>query len=240
MALFGLLGFAAFTLVSFAVGFRLLWLGRQTGGIPEMAIGGSFVLGGGIAGVLGVVVPGVAGLQSAVTLPSLIVSSAALQLGVALLGYFTWHVFRRGETWAAALLGVCVTGLALSFLGKLGTGDFDPAQGGTFEWIGLSFRVAVYTWGLGESAREYVAAKRRCAIGLADPLVANRFLLWAVGLGAILAVWIYSALAMATGRNAAGDFVAIALLGFTCAGALWLAFFPPESYRRRFVAVGGV
>jgi len=30
----------------------------------------------------------------------------------------------------------------------------------------------------------------------------------------------------------------IALLGFTCAGALWLAFFPPASYRRRFVAVG--
>jgi len=239
MALVGLLGFAAFTLVSFAVGFRLLWLGHRTGGVPELAIGGSFVLGGGVAGVLGVVVPAFAGLESAATAPSLLISSLALQLGVSLLGYFTWYVFRRGESWAAALLGVCVAGLTLSFLGQLATSDFDPRQSGPFEWAGLFFRVVVYAWGLTESTREYVAAKRRCAIGLADPLVANRFLLWAVGLGAILAVWLYSAMQMATGRTAGFDFVVIALLGFTCAGALWLAFFPPDSYRRRFAAAAG-
>ena len=44
MEIVGLFGFAAFVVTSFAVGFRLLWLGSQTRQVPELAIGGSFVL----------------------------------------------------------------------------------------------------------------------------------------------------------------------------------------------------
>ena len=34
--------------------------------------------------------------------------------------------------------------------------------------------------------------------------------------------------------GAGGGLLLTAVLGLTCAGALWHAFFPPEAYRRRF------
>lgn len=65
----------------------------------------------------------------------------------------------------------------------------------------------------------------------------NRFLLWAVGLAAVLLIWLHSAAMLATGGGRESGFLIVAMLGFVCAGALWLAFFPPSFYRRRFAAL---
>jgi hypothetical protein len=236
MELVGLVGFAAFTLTSFVVGFRLLAVGWRTGQIPETTIGASFVLGGGLAGLLGLIAARLQVLLGSPLQPLLGVSSLALQAGVTCLALFTWRVFRPRAPWARLLFGACVAGLAASFLGHLALGDFTAPA---FAWLGLATRIVVYSWALAETLREYASARRRCAIGLAHPLVANRFLLWGVGLAAVLGIWVYSAASLATGGGTGAAWLVMSTLGFLCAGALWLAFFPPEAYRRRFAPAGG-
>jgi uncharacterized membrane protein YoaK (UPF0700 family) len=81
-------------------------------------------------------------------------------------------------------------------------------------------------------------------LGLAEPLVANRFALWAIWAGALAAIPLF-----ALGPRVAGVFVqpdpsqpfppiwrtvlaAIASSVAIAFAACWLAFFPPASYRR--------
>jgi hypothetical protein len=89
--------------------------------------------------------------------------------------------------------------------------------------------------------------RRRVALGLADPLVANRFVLWSVWTGALG----FAALLLLAVRSRAFWLqlhgvdprvvmpaaipitAALAGIAVVCAGvAVWLAFFPPASYRR--------
>jgi hypothetical protein len=78
--------------------------------------------------------------------------------------------------------------------------------------------------------------RRRVRLGLGDPVVANRFLLWGIGAGAAgLGSFIGVAGQLATG--AAGTQSSWSMLSSSCHGliaaiALWLAFVPPGFYRR--------
>lgn len=241
MKVLGLLGFVALILTSFVVGFRLLWLGSRTRQLPELAIGGAFVFAGGIPGVLIVLSADASGALTAAHGGLLAAASVSLLLGASMLAFFTWRVFRATERWSAVLFGCIVAGLVVGHLGNalsaLGpTGTLDPG----LTWIGVLSRIAAYAWAVAEAAREYVAARRRCAIGLTDPLVANRMLLWAIGLGAVLAIWVHEAVTLAAGggQTTSFSYVVVALLGFVCAGTLWLAFFPPVFYRNRFATSG--
>jgi hypothetical protein len=49
---------------------------------------------------------------------------------------------------------------------------------------------------------------------------------------------VHEAITLATGGGP-GSYPVIAALGFVCAGSLWLAFFPPARYQRRFAAQAG-
>lgn len=231
MALLGLLGFVALILASFAVGFRLLRLGARTRQLPELMIGGAFVFAGGIPGVL-LLVGDDGGNGSYADGRLLAAISLSLLLGVSLLNVFTWRVFRAGERWAALLFCALMAGLVVG-QGGGAWASLVGAPAMAFVWLSVSCRIAVYVWGVTEAALAYRAARRRCALGLTDPLVANRMLLWAIGLAAVLAIWMHEAYTLAFGRSPA-SFLVIAIFGFVCAGSLWLAFFPPASYQRRF------
>jgi hypothetical protein len=89
--------------------------------------------------------------------------------------------------------------------------------------------------------------RRRVGLALADPLVANRFVLWSVWTGALSfaglvlfavrsrAFWLQlNGIDPRIAMPAAVPLTAIvAGLAAVSAGvAVWLAFFPPESYRR--------
>lgn len=239
MELAGLLGFLAFTATSFVVGFRLLWIGWRTGQLPELTIGASFALAGGLGGLLGVIAARLEVLLDSPVQPVFAVSNLALQAGVTCLAVFTWRVFRPREAWARALFWACVACLAASFLGRIAVGDFRADTASALAWLELGTRIVVYAWALAETLREYAAARRRCSIGLAHPLVANRFLLWGVGLASTLAIWLYAAAMRASGRSSESSWLVVAVFGFACAGSLWLAFFPPDAYRRRFAPPAG-
>ena len=230
MQIIGVLGFSAFTLVSFAVGLRALALGMRSRQLPELTLGGALVLSGGIGGVL-VLLARAGGNSGGEGL--IVVATSIMSVGAALLALFTWKVFRPGEAWATALFAGLLGALVLGAVARVLTGETDPNHPGLFTWAGLLTRIAVFAWASGEALREHAAARRRCAIGLTDPLVANRLLLWGVGLGAAFFIWISSAVQLLR-HDAEPLWLLTAVLGLTCAGSLWLAFFPPEAYRRRF------
>ena len=223
----GLLGMLAFTAVSLAVGVRLLWLARRTTALPELCIGASFLLAGGIGGVLTTL----AGPEHRALY---VVGSFAIDLGLSFLAVFNWRVFRPDSPWAAAACFACIAAFAAAFLGRAVAGSFGAGSVSGWDWLSVVARMAMYAWGAGESLLHHAAGRRRLRLGLADPLVVNRFLLWAIGLLAVFLIWVQLAFVMAAGADPRTTFLGTALLGFVCAGSLWLAFFPPAAWRRRF------
>jgi hypothetical protein len=175
---------AAFLLTGGVVGMRLLWLARRTRQIPEVLIGTALVS----ANLLFFPIAGASGMgRSAIGEVHLGLFAAAmlvLWLAVSCLLAFTWRTFRPNERWAknlALLLSALLLGLVGGLLVTLRA---SPPEASSFEagklWTGL-IRIPLlgaFGWNLLESLRQYGMAKRRLALGLGDPVVANRFLLW--------------------------------------------------------------
>jgi hypothetical protein len=162
-------------------------------------------------------------------------------LGVLAGAAFTQCVFRPQVRWARALLGGLAGLLALSFLAGLASGGF--ARGAADPWYRVAYAgyVLAAAWVLAEPLR-YRALMRRRALGLAEPLLVNRFLLWGVGSVFRFGMLVVGAVSTAVpleGLDAATMALVLttaALLGLGVAGAYWLTFFPPEAYVR---LVGG-
>jgi small-conductance mechanosensitive channel len=96
-------------------------------------------------------------------------------------------------------------------------------------------RLAMYSWASYETLRQYGLARRRVRIGLSEPLVANRFLLWGIGTLAALGIWLHSLWRELAQRSEVTEFyLVVTVLGSTCALSIWLAFFPPRAYRQWF------
>ena len=91
-------------------------------------------------------------------------------------------------------------------------------------------------WGSFESLRYWTRMKRRARLGLADPVVTNRFFLWglaagAAGAGSALGVGV----SLVTGLSHMEIPWVIASSsahGFVAAVAISLAFVPPPAYLR--------
>lgn len=228
MAFAALLGVSAFAVVSLFVGARLLALSIRTRRLPERLLGLSLFSAGGVGTGL-VVLSGVAS-GSRATLQS--AGAVAIHLGVAALGVFTWRVFRPGFA-GATLVAACVALLALSRCADAVSGHYFGVERSdlsiTVDYCG---RIVLYAWATFESLRQYSLARRRVRTGLVEPLVANRFLLWALGTGAALCIWFHVFLQeLARRSDATETYLVIAALGTACAVSIWLAFFPPRRYR---------
>ncbi|MFI5217236.1 MAG: hypothetical protein ACHQ3O_11900 [Candidatus Limnocylindria bacterium] len=89
---------------------------------------------------------------------------------------------------------------------------------------------------MGVSKLAWSRLRRRLRLGLADAVVTERVLLWAIASLSSVIVSTTSTIAGFLGINfAATAFGAAvtALLGLISAGAMWLAFLPPAGYLRR-------
>jgi hypothetical protein len=235
----GILSLVSMALSGGVVGLRLLALGRRTRQQPELLMGLGLLL----VAVLGGPLAAVGRLPAllATTLGDVVfaLGLAATQLGIALFCAFTWRVFRGDTLWATLLLLGLAGALGAEWLGLLHA----SARGATMEEIlpyTRPWAIAIVTtlalafaWTAGESFAHYRRLLRQLAIGLGDPVVANRLLLWATaGFATVLlcAVIVASMLAgLAPLRHALplGAIGAAALCASTC----WtLAFLPPAWY----------
>ena len=106
---------------------------------------------------------------------------------------------------------------------------------GFFYWPYFVGYTAACVWVTAEACIAYASARKRLAIGLCEPIVANRYLLWgAFGAFQVLACGAVVLVDVLTlyegGITRWSDF----LLGGCEIGSvamLWLAFFPPSIYR---------
>ena len=101
--------------------------------------------------------------------------------GMGCLYVFTWLTFRRDDAWARVLVGTVAVVMVAGYVGIAMSGDFTLSLvPGAAYWITWAARTSVFLWLLIESFRYWSLLRRRLRLGLADPLVANRFLLWGI------------------------------------------------------------
>ncbi len=208
-----------------ALGVRLLRLSRRTGARPELWLGLAFLSAGGSAWLIPLAATD--GLPAATarslalarvrSLPRLFTPTRALALAAA----------RCRER--AAAVAVIASGMPLP-IGRVGL-------------FVLLARCAVLLWLFAESAFYAQRMRRRIRLGLGDPLVANRFPLWAIWTGALACIPLFVLSLRVLGvveapvpgaPLPAAVRAIIAVLGAGGATALvarWLAFFPPATYR---------
>ena len=231
---------ASFVVVGALVGARMLLLARRTRGLPELLLG--------------------SGLSSLtfVTLPAL-VSSLVLRLGsvpvqqtvyifgllpvvgfAACLYAFTTLVFRPRSRAAWWLVGMAALVTAVGIAGTATTRiaaweELERQVAPQWAVLVMTAFVVGLSWTGVEAARYHRALRRRLVLGLADPVVCNRFLLWAFGsLGAVagtLVIALTASLGLPIVAHPIPIF-GISFAGFSLSLSWLLALAPPERYLR--------
>ena len=248
LAILGLMGISA------AVGVRLVRLGRQGGGGPELWLGLYFLIYGCLATAasittyLGWSAPDVA-FSDATTRLLNATFYLFSTIGMTCLLLFTQRTFHPNSSGARAFVWSTTAVLAAAAIGVGVSEGFEVrVLNGVPYWIHFSARLVPFVWVAAESFRYRSQLQRRVAIGLADPLVADRFLLWGLW-SAVLAVmaftdplarfWYWSLTGTTTqwiasiGRPIIDVVVPLtAAFGVAAVTLLFLTFFPTASYRR--------
>ncbi|MDP6540081.1 MAG: hypothetical protein QF410_11105 [Planctomycetota bacterium] len=165
-----------------------------------------------------------------------------LSLACVALFVFTREVFRPTEVWARNVLWGGTLGTFATFAMLFGDGGVSN-EGATSVLLANAFRTVSYLWCFVESRRYGQLMRRRLALGLADPVVANRFSLWAVwtgglcsALGVVLVLRVLGRI-VGVGADALPLFLAplrlaLLLIVSVSVAAIWLSFFPPAAYQR--------
>jgi hypothetical protein len=237
----------AFSVLCMVIGVRLVLLSRRTGARPELYLGVGLLLTGGLGYGL------VAG--SAIAAASLGADARGLR-GIGLFGLLLHHigvawnlafivtVFRPTERWARALAVTLLAILAASWIGMVfGDQPAGALRGGGWYRLGSAVTANYPFWITFEALHYYGLMRRRQAIGLADPVVTNRFLLWGIAsLFAAAAVWTAAlpgllVSSMAEQARLAPLILSVTgILGIGSIATYWLTFFPPRWYLRTLTA----
>jgi hypothetical protein len=244
MQSFAWIGFVAFFVASLTCGIRLLALWRRNGELPELLIG---------IGVLGIGPVGFGFITIAQLLEADHGSVARIVCALGILAssagafskyLFNYTVYHHGNRRLRAVVWLAGAAFLACFVASWLENGFSTI--GRIE-ASYSARTALQVgcllWGSVEALRYWRMMGRRIRLGLADPVVANRFLLWGIGAGAAgfgTAVGFTAQLII--GRpplEIPWIMLSSSMHGLVAAVAMWLAFLPPASYRR-FVAQRGV
>ncbi len=237
MQLLALPGFLAFFFVSLWVGVRLLAQWGRTRQLPELLLGLG-VLGIGPVGFGLILLAAAAGANDPQA-PSLLAGLSAIAVGggAAAKAIFNWKIYHpRSRLVAAVALG-SIVGLVVAIAGDARTTGFAPSAWMQPGWILVrqGIQIAILLWGSGEALRWWLRMRRRLRLGIADPLVASRFLLWAIGAGMAgtgSLVGMIVGLAYGQPMNELPLLtLVLSLFGLVSAIAIWLAFAAPEWWK---------
>ncbi len=220
-------------IVYLIVGVWLLRLGQRTREVPERLLGAMFLLTGASYLVYSMAyLPGLESLRTPLNF-----AGRVIYIGPPiLLAAFTRQVFHPADPRAVWL----VYGIAVLIIGGIGGsvlgGDWEGFSTSNrwfwLEWVGYTIP---FGWAGSEAFVQYRQARRRVRLGFCDPLVCNRYLLWALfgsvqicaGLVILLQYSEYETTSQftATWDTLIGGFeiVSVTLIS--------LVFFPPALYR---------
>jgi hypothetical protein len=219
-----------------AAGVRLLLAARRTHGVPELSIGLATLLPS-LAAALDVVALrlaergelGPAFAVQAGARTGFVVAGTALAIGLA-------RMFRPDAAWARGLVLASALALCASFGVWAAGGQHSRVTGSTPANLAFDLaRIAPYAWGALESFGYFDSLRRRLRLGLADPVIAQQFLLWGVSSASMAAIFLVVTAARHSGHEPlewAPSMLAMTLFGFTSAATIHTAFFPPRFWRR--------
>ena len=234
----------AFCAISAVVGARLLLLWRRTRARPELLLGVGIFLTASLG--YGLMIGASIARQGLASPPPILtwVTGAGWILhdaGVVCVVAFVLHVFRPGVRWARmlAVLLLCCLGLGLLLYAQGGGFVHGRTEGFGF-WISFAAIGSYPLWGATEALVYWRRMQRRREIGLADPLVTNRFLLWGIAsLCTAAAVWSVTfpaLLGLPLARQQELMPITLFVTAWFGTGAViayWLAFLPPRWYAAR-------
>jgi hypothetical protein len=241
-------------MLALVVGVRLLRLSLRSAGLPERTLGLYFLASAFLGALMQIIAFG------SIASDALNLSEGAFRLlyGTAILGmaigaagvlFFTWRTFRPSDHWAALCVGAGLAVLCTGFLFEALEDSFAlvliPEKG---HWLGWAGRTLPLLWVSAESFRYHVMLSRRVRLGLVEPVLANRFLLWAIwaaaafcNLSADLVARVIYALRVGPGVSEVipevatpivlGTVAVTMVLGVVSGATLFLTFFAPERYR---------
>jgi len=180
-------------------------------------------------------------------------AAASLAIGSALacLAAFTWQVFRPGKRWAKRVFQMHAAAMFAAF--AAGTTSLRAADGsGPIAIVFNGLAALALVWAFAECLLYYRRMRRQRVVGLAEPVLANRFLLWAVWTGALgfqgivmmllrIALWSSGdGEVLLRGEDPGGPWLALiaaskgllAIVAPAIVVSVWLSFSPPAAYRR--------
>ncbi len=229
------IGFGAFFVASLAVGLRLVALALRTRQTPELLIGVA-VLGIGPVGFgLQAVAVNVEAYGAAEALAT--AGAVAIAAGLWAKLVFNWLVYRPASRIALGACAALSLAVAAHLLAQPLRGSFlDGAQSVRFGAARGALQAAALGWGGGEALIHWSRMRRRARIGLAEPGLVNRFLMWAISAGAAgigTAIGVIGSLA--AGRppiEIPWVLACSSAHGVVAAIGMWLAFAPPRAYAR--------
>jgi hypothetical protein len=229
-----------FVLACSAVGLRLLWLARSGGGRAAWLCGTGFSSIAMIGFPMGVISGQGYAPAGEVNLALSALGLFGNTVGIGCFYAFTVAVFRPGVGWARGLAAAAIAGMTATSIATLAATATAPDQSSSFE-VTWSFNLAfqlLCTLGFGwiavEGLHEWSRSRRRLALGLSDPVVSNRLLMWGVfGASTTLLCLVLAGLLLSGTPSATSPLAQVsqAAFGITSSAAAMLAFFPPRSYR---------
>jgi hypothetical protein len=155
---------------------------------------------------------------------------------------FVVLVFRRKETWARVLAVTLAVTLWIGWLLFVWQGGLVDATPRGAYWIAFAANGTYPVWISIESFSYWNKMRRRQALGLADPLVVDRFRVWGISsLAAAASIWSTNLpvwLDQPVGGIEANPITALSMVitatfGLFTVFGYWITFFPPAWYRHR-------
>jgi hypothetical protein len=238
------------------VGTRLLRIPTSSHLAPERLLGLFFLVGNLAGGLLVTVSYGVWASMGRAESSGWVnqlhgLGQFGLCFGYAMVALFTQQTFHRSSPVARAVAWTTIGLFAFSLLARLLHEGFPVGlEPGPFHWLAYGCRMLALAWASGAAFQYWIQMKRRVQLGLADPLVSNRFLLWGLWasgnvltafsepIARVLYDWFAAGSAASTEaiQGIGGPLITItlcitAVLATYTTIVLWLAFFPTQRYR---------
>lgn len=191
---------------------------------------------------------GMAAAMLATDVPPRLVSAtigtgnAATIVGLVAALLFQWRVFWPAARWPLALGGAFLATMLAGWLGSAASGAFETGsyRNGWFLLLNAGM-LAVNLWAAIEPLAYHARLKKRIRLGLAEPLVVDRFLLWGVGSLTRAGLVVLGPISEWALLHLEGDarltFTAVGMavisaLGLATSLAYWLTFNPTSAYVR--------
>ena len=226
-------------LANTVVGVALLRVAAKTRKAPELLIGLG-LLGMGPVSQLFSILAGVGRVPAGeVNLVLHWVSISGSSLGLSCIFLFVWRVFRPTEAWAAGLTLSAIAALIAVGITNAVSMATAPADAPSSEatWLTGMMVLLLFTTAFGWAAIEaglyYARLRKQVVLGLVEPVVSNRFLLWSISTGAAALLGLFLSAVHGRGEMLTMALVpslAICVVSLVTGTGMYLAFLPPRAY----------